>query len=1780
MKNRILFLLQLVLISFSGKLVAQAMPDPTAPILSPNGMYDRVYDRYGNQFSLANLSVNSSKPIGGGSGTQVIASTCTAGKFTLHFEQGSIFDNSVSMRTITCKVYTDISSFITSTISNGAIQIHCRDAVGGLGFGSPFYVFPSFPANPNPGIVDGQVYKALISGTDPYLSLPLLFYNSGGSGNFYHGYVEANSTVTWNYNLGTTTINPGEYDAYSTMLHEAMHSLGIHTAITHTNGASMFNSALAINSNMVDNNYYTRYDQFLFDLNGNPLLASSNTLCPTSSLTFAPLSPTVISVNQNTTNVVQDITNCNTAVQYSGSVNFSVYTPNSLEPGSSFAHFEDYCSHPSGTTVCTGTVGNWNNLYFLMANFTPTGSCYVKRHLADEERKVLCDLGYSVAGSFGTSSVAGSSYTYSGGACSPSLTIYGNNDGLAGNVYTLVTTIGSTTIPYSTLLNNDFPVSGLTVSCLELVYNNATLTPGASDFTVQAAPGSGVVTLKYFPKDIGSGKFGNATYVFIYFVPPGCLSCGIVNNAGFEYSQNSPTISACGQIGSIRKLDCWEPYIGNAEYLFATTCTGTSYELGVNTMGTSPPVNTLNIGAATNNQCVGLIYSNSSVIGALKNNLNTQLVNTNTYQVSFWLINQGSTNTNTTINTPGNSIILTLASHTAAAFTPTVNFPTGLSSNILSQFTINPSNVWSLITHTFVYTGSAPAQAVIFGIDALQTTPPVTSGPGAYQYWCFIDEFSIVPYPAVNFSIQSSALCTNQGIADLGQFTGTTTGSFSGPGVTYNSISGKYDFNAAGFITPGVYPVAFTYTNSPNTCLNTIYQSIAVINCCASPSISSMTATTYTGSTGIQGPKLFPNSFTIQPSSQVLLSGEFLISAGVKITVSSTGTLDILGAHLYGCLAMWQGIEVLDGGMVRSVSAYGHENLIEDAEIAIDVSNYNPNSANDFIELKDVTFNKNYIGINLVNYPITTNTSVPISLRNCVFTCRNFTFSSSSWSSASNLRTATNPTTGLAPPYTLQGAPIATLKSPHASVPSHIAINILNSGSTATLYPASSIFSFNSIYIGPAPGGVATNNFILFDTHENFINSSASNVRIENCVFQNTQTLTANPVGAAIQFTSNLTNNKLDVSGASSALGCRFYDCHTAIDIKNAYSINVENSIIRSAHSILAPTTAGTNLPGDRGIHILTNRFEDYIIQNNELTNVTDAVSMACVTGNFVGGPGWFEPFTYSPNIYYWNIMYARNVSVTNNTISPQTSTSFSGSTNNYVYNPITIVGPVNIWSTYAAAGISVLDNKIYRTYNGVTITGLNSIGIGYHADGPPKMIRSNSIQLEDVSTATVQQVGIEYSASIPAPSGFPTFSNQVLQSIETNTLSVYNSPLTNTNVMLIHAAGNGAGGSVVPSPYVICNNLSNAYQGFVFNGNDNPTYWRGNSMDNLAQGMSLVNSGSIGVQGTSSSSSDNIWLGSWSSYSNTFVDGSSDAVNSPLFVQSGSTTYPPFNNGPNPVKTYNQVGNITIVGPGASTYVCGGSYNQLITPLPEGDPNADIYSYMSHLQTFRFLHYHQSLLGDAGSEPRIFLESLEGTSISKFTEIEDTLGWGNISAASSILTGIDPEDFTNVVESNYYAFYNLYIQHMSGIDFTNGDMQDLIELASLCPGTNGSSVYQARALYLMLTGKVFNATYPCIEREGSRPGSIIENKQIKKLWDVGLFPNPTTGKISIVSKTENENLNIQIRDLLGREVFVSLLNSNGLLAELDLKLIDGAYFISIRNQRNEIITKKLLVAK
>ena len=152
----------------------------------------------------------------------------------------------------------------------------------------------------------------------------------------------------------------------------------------------------------------------------------------------------------------------------------------------------------------------------------------------------------------------------------------------------------------------------------------------------------------------------------------------------------------------------------------------------------------------------------------------------------------------------------------------------------------------------------------------------------------------------------------------------------------------------------------------------------------------------------------------------------------------------------------------------------------------------------------------------------------------------------------------------------------------------------------------------------------------------------------------------------------------------------------------------------------------------------------------------------------------------------------------------------------------------------------------------------------------------------------------------------------------------------------------------------------------------------------------------------------------------------------------------------------------------------------------------------------------------------------------------------------------------------------------MTGEDtLTAADINALLEIADLCPGDNGSAVYQARSLFQLVTGEVYDGLDGCSGSGArmARPDSTKQDK-LEAKWDVNLFPNPNNGNFVVISSNEKEILELSINDISGKLIYKKQIQTSKFYYVVDLSLLNGIYFVTIKNQNHEIVTKKMAIAK
>lgn len=805
-------LLLLFCVLFCAPLFAQDLP------ITPGGSLEKVYDTYGNPYTLEDIMVD--RPVKPG-GPPVMIACSTNSYFNFFFEQGSGMEDDsnsthLARRAVLCQVFRDLTGFINSPLgtTNQKVNIWVRrinnviaNPNNVLGVASSFYVLPGNAIAGTGGIADNEMWKTIHTGVDSFTNttIPLtpIGQVSNQSGQFFHGLVAFNFNtdntipITWHTNL-TQNAAAGSYDLYSAVLHEVAHALGISSNIDQ-NGGSKFGPSFP---------YFTRYDSLLRTNNNLPLLTTGSA-CSLYNYAFnSSLNASVLHPAPG--NCVNTVSCANSIKFMGGSVTIPVHTPNCWSQLSSLHHFEDQlfptCASPYG-----------DNQYFLMCNSVDTG--VTRRYLKPEERLALCDLGYSVNTSYGASSTANGSYTgtynYVGASVCPGIAVGGVNDGISGGQYTFSGNTG-TNITINGILSNDVNATGY--ECLEDLTAAATITPtaGSGAITFNSAVG-GIHLLRYVP--VNGGQKGNITYIFVRVVPtvtpdactPTATACNLVTNGNFEQHNQLP--SSLGQIG--RACGWFKAGAGTPDYLFANSM---SY--------VNVPCNALgfeNDNVPGNNGYAGVFFNQVSPTYAPCEMFGTRLTsalaaNTN-YQIKLD-VSQGEFYryrnarmqafltsippdqiTGNVIPDVSNGILLNstnFISNTSGWQTITINFTTGTNVAGMEYLYLGGLNTVQFET------GGQPI--AVSGCNQPQVT---SSQVVAYYY---IDNVSLVPIYGATFDLPAT-VCAATNLGNLTTYLSAvvTTGVFSGPGVSFSG--GIYSFNPS-VAGAGTHTISYTYNNS------------------------------------------------------------------------------------------------------------------------------------------------------------------------------------------------------------------------------------------------------------------------------------------------------------------------------------------------------------------------------------------------------------------------------------------------------------------------------------------------------------------------------------------------------------------------------------------------------------------------------------------------------------------------------------------------------------------------------------------------------------------------------------------------------------------------------------------------------------------------------------------------------------------------------------------------------------------------------------------------------
>ncbi len=1246
-------------------------------------------------------------------------------------------------------------------------------------------------------------------------------------------------------------------------------------------------------------------------------------------------------------------------------------------------------------------------------------------------------------------------------------------------------------------------------------------------------------------------------------VDPTSTPCDYIFNGDFEYNSYAPL--GPSQIYLACPWNYPTLFMGTSDYFSAASTPASSVQAPYTSYGIQSSISPGIAFAGFDVYTPGAIQNCEYIYQMLNYG---GLVAGNRYDLSMWV------NLDSTSRFGVNNIGFSLT---------TASPLTGSSVRIIAS---DPSLLWSApVTatgygnwyHIFFnnYLATANYKYVTIGCFDTTITTSITNPTGSrLSAYYFVDNVSIIPSTNPFTVTTTSATC-------LGDSISLTTNSSqvvrwsSSPASTFSC-----DSCASTIATPSVTGSTMYVANlSAAGCIlsDTVIVSVdsCTSNSCGIVVTDTLWDNTFSSTIVPHAVYNINHNVHVASGSTVSLSGDvFSISPNITITVDAGATLTLLHCHLYACDTMWQGIVVSPDGHLNIYKNC----LIEDAEIAVDITNNTSPSPTTTLNVGGAIFNKNDVSINIVNDIDTV--AYPFIVTGTVFTSRKLPYTPASWTTPGALKTLVNTGT-TAEHYNMGNYPPVNLAPPNTSTRSNIGIVLVNVGTRTGTFPGP--YAYYDMTIGDGNSNGALN---LFDTLRYGIVAVNSNITCYNNTFQyilDPSTFGPSGYGIYSLYTTPVpsdefaTENRLRVISdtANSKWGNRFYDCSVGIYSNYYNDVTINHCDIRSTEEAI--TTQPSN--GVVGIWVVTPNCSNIMLDSNVITNE-------------YAGIGFFaDDYTSYPG--YTDAQLIENVHITDNTIQPTYGT--TAPTNEYCYYGIIAQ---NLFDWYGAFSggtpgifpgihqVNVNRNHIHNLHNGIEMINW----LNWQPDTGPGF---GNIAITNRNYITLRQV------IFPPSVGSPQYGIAHILDwrpvIDNNNITGYgynDIDSVSTGIMCAY--------DVAPRFHqeVMCNYVDTTGNGIYFLGSSpvmtgqGYNYVANNEMKSCGKGL-VIDDTYIGNQGDNTYASDNVWTpytyGNAGQYT-TYTRNGADPTLSWLYTEYGSPWDPsavgacwsdlgiPF--------SY-QIGNGITDSSGSNGVTCNtassigmysGNNNKslqhttdttaiLINKLELMVEDSVKYSYFETEQhisdkfkVYQMLSLQPSLKNNSSILSR-FYNTSSTSNIGKIQNAAIALSTGQLQNAAALLNSVVPQ---NAIERNNKNYYSVYLHYVMKTN-SQSDSVMLKALAMGCPVRDGLIVWHARMLYSKIYRDFTNYPNDCID-----PNNKAKMKQNKKpdiANGLSLFPNPSSGSFTInITGTITTNVVVEISDITGKLISADKVILNDNTAIIDRGLRNGMYFISVKD--------------
>ena len=197
-------------------------------------------------------------------------------------------------------------------------------------------------------------------------------------------------------------------------------------------------------------------------------------------------------------------------------------------------------------------------------------------------------------------------------------------------------------------------------------------------------------------------------------------------------------------------------------------------------------------------------------------------------------------------------------------------------------------------------------------------------------------------------------------------------------------------------------------------------------------------------------------------------------------------------------------------------------------------------------------------------------------------------------------------------------------------------------------------------------------------------------------------------------------------------------------------------------------------------------------------------------------------------------------------------------------------------------------------------------------------------------------------------------------------------------------------------------------------------------------------------------------------------------------------------------------------------------------------------------------------------------------------TEFSNTGNTSKLIQAQSLNNSISS---TTNVDGYQKQLNNLFVSYLTNNGLNASEMGQLQSIAALCPHTDGTSVWEARAFIKLFDSTVYmntceQQTYPTALNSSSRMAKTTVSESVNSEIKGQLIPNPNNGNFSIVMNEDVEDLKAEVYDVNGKFVCSNISANKNRIDILCNELTNGVYFVKVfvNNTYNE--THRLIITK